>query len=538
MSRTIVRNRIKILAASLCIMVMGDFAFSAKKNPEMVKEEEGFYYGYGKASNKEEAEFSAKKDLIETALTANVRAKNPKASRVNVSDDAVKSRLSNIKPFAQDKPGLNVTYRIKVADWEKDEKSFSQKLRDSLSARYAKLTSNASAAEKINEAVEILNVLAANGETELLTIQEGSTELYSKKVEAACSSIVKSLNLSISVPDGFIGENTKFAVKATDASGKAISGLNLKASWELSTVLPSTVSDENPEVIAILKTDSLGNATIDYPVADAFKNKAVTLTVSTAFATSAHASAAMKKLDATSAVDGCYVHFENFAESHKSAPVPAGEFSAGAVAQDTRAGKKEAAHVVETGAYEIDIAPVTNAEYAAFLHATRSTSIPEYFDNSDYNQPTQPVVGVSAADAEAYAEWLSSQTGSTYRLPTEEEWEKAARAGTESIYPWGDDAPNKGKKANYKGNGKFKAPSPVGSFESGNNGWGLVDMAGNVSEWTSSAHNADAESGMRTVKGGSWMDGPTDLRISNYRNIDSQSGYPEVGFRLVKEVSE
>ncbi len=535
MSRTVVQNRMKILVASLCIVMMGGFAF-AKKDPEMVKEEDGFYYGYGKASTKQDAEFAAKKDLIETALTASIRASNPKASRVSVSDDVVKSRLSNVKAFAQDKPGLNVTYRIKLADWEKDEKSFSQKLRDSLSSRYSKLTSNASAAEKINEAVEILNVLAANGETELLKIQEGSTELYSKKVEAACSSIVKGLTITISAKDGFIDGNTKFSVNVADASGKAVSGLKLKASWELSSVLPS-----NPivdEVVSIIKTDGLGNANVDYPVDEAFKNQAVTLTVSTAFATSEHASLAMKKLDATSAVDGCYVHFEDFKTSHKVALVPAGEFNAGAVAHDNRAGKKEAAHTVETVSYEIDAAPVTNAEYAAFLHATRSTSIPEYFDNADYNQPTQPVVGVSAADAEAYAEWLSSQTGSTYRLPTEEEWEKAARAGTESIYPWGDDAPNKGKKANYKGNGKFKAPSPVGSFESGNNGWGLVDMAGNVCEWTSSAHNAEADSGVRTVKGGSWMDGPTDLRISNYRNLDSQNGYPDVGFRLVKEVSE
>ena len=63
-------------------------------------------------------------------------------------------------------------------------------------------------------------------------------------------------------------------------------------------------------------------------------------------------------------------------------------------------------------------------------------------------------------------------------------------------------------------------------------------MSGNVWEWTTSAHNEEGETNLRTVKGGSWMDGPADLRISNYSNRNSENGYPDVGFRLVKEVSE
>ena len=172
------------------------------------------------------------------------------------------------------------------------------------------------------------------------------------------------------------------------------------------------------------------------------------------------------------------------------------------------------------------------------LFTRRAESAPDYFDNPDYNQGKQPVVAVSYSDAEAYAAWLSEQTGSTYRLPTEEEWEKAARAGADIIYPWGDENPTDGKRANYKGNGKFTKTSPVGSFENGNNAWGLVDMSGNVAEWTSSSHGIEGETNLRTVKGGSWMGGPTELRISNYRNINSKNGYADVGFRLVKEVSE
>ena len=63
-------------------------------------------------------------------------------------------------------------------------------------------------------------------------------------------------------------------------------------------------------------------------------------------------------------------------------------------------------------------------------------------------------------------------------------------------------------------------------------------MSGNVWEWTSSAKNESEGSSNKTVKGGSWMDGPADLRISNYKNIDVNNGYPDVGIRLIKEVSK
>jgi formylglycine-generating enzyme required for sulfatase activity len=174
----------------------------------------------------------------------------------------------------------------------------------------------------------------------------------------------------------------------------------------------------------------------------------------------------------------------------------------------------------------------------AYVYLTRAETNPEYVDNEDYSNPLQPIIGVSLKDAQAYAEWLSAQLECTFRLPVEEEWEKAARGGAQFIYPWGDDDPKKDKNANFKGNGLFNGPSPVGSYENGNNGLGLVDMSGNVWEWTTSNKNEKEENDLRTVKGGSWMDGPADLRISNYKNVDLNTGYPDVGFRLVKEVSK
>lgn len=533
MSKTSGMSRIKILSALLCFALIGSTAF-AKPKTESVKEEDGYYYGYGKGSDKNANIAAGKKDLIEEALTAAVKAKNSRAKRVSVSEETVKARLPKIDPYKVTKDGTTVTYRISVKDWDKEEKKYCESLRKTLTPRYEAMNNKKNMAEKLDEAMAILAVLSDNGVTDLLTLQADGTELFSKKVEAVCTDAVKSLQITISQKDGFVGSDTKYSVKACDANGKAISGLTLKINWEVVSVLP--VEGELPVSVATVKTDSLGSADFDYPVSEEFKNKTVTLTVSTAFGFAAPNSAAMKKLDSANSVDVNLVHVEDVAAAYPSVKVEAGEFNAGAVALDTRAGKKEAAHTVTLAAYEIDVAPVTNAQFAAYVHATRAENKPEYFDNSDFNAPEQPVVGVTAEDAEKYAEWLSEQTGCKYRLPTEEEFEKAARAGEEIIYPWGNEAPNKGKSANYKGNGKYKFPSPVGAFDNGKNAWGLVDMAGNVWEWTS-ANRSETE-GMRTVKGGSWMDGPTDLRISNYRDINGQEGTSEVGFRLVKEVTE
>jgi len=536
MSKKMSFNRAKVAALALLVAFLGSLAFAKKKAPEVVKEEEGFYYGYGKASTKEEAEFLGKKDLIETALTSTLRLTNPKASRISVGDETVNARFKNIKPFAANKAGNDVTYRIKVADWDKEHKAYAENLRKTLTPKYETLSTKPGIADKLNEAVTILNVLASNGETDLLTVQANATELMSRRVEAVCADAVKNLVLTISVKDGFVGPETRYTVNASDKNGNAVSGLILRADWTVAALL----GEEEPlaEVVSSVKTDSLGNANVEYPVAPEFKNKSVVLTVSTAFSDNKLATKAMKKLDAESGVDGNFVHYEDYSLSLAGVKVEAGEFNAGSLPHDTRARKAENPRVATTGAYEIALTPVTNEQYAAYLHATRSEIRPEYLDNTDYNSAQQPVVGVSLDDALAYAAWLSEQTGSTYRLPTEEEWEKAARAGKDVIYPWGDEAPNKGKNANYKGNGKFKTTSPVGAFDNGKNEWGLVDMSGNVWEWTSSTRSSEEGTALRTVKGGSWMDGPTDLRISNYRDIDSQTGYPDVGFRLVKEVTE
>ncbi|MFA6937904.1 MAG: SUMF1/EgtB/PvdO family nonheme iron enzyme [Treponema sp.] len=535
MRKFLKKNHKLVLMISALALLAGWSAF-AKESPEMVKQEEGFYYGYGKGSTVEEAALEAKKDLVSNALTETLRATNPTAARVNANEQSINDRLGDIKPYVQskDKKHPSLTYRMKIADWDKKEKAYSEKLRTELTLKYNDANASSTGSDKINKSLEILKKLADVGETDLLTLQAEGTELVSSKVESICSAACKNITFTLSVKDGFVDSNTKFSVEANDKSGKAVAGLTLTASWEIPELFSNSTAEVS-ESISLVKTDSNGIAFIDFPTSSDFINRSVTLVVSTALSKSVPLSS-LRKIDAENSIDGCYVQCDDIENYLGFVTVPEGEFNAGSVAQDTRAGKKEASHVVKTDSYKIETAPVTNAQYAAFLHATRSENIPEYFYNSDYNQGNQPVVGVSAKDAEAYAEWLSSQTGKTYRLPKEEEWEKAARAGKEVIYPWGDTSPADNANANYKGNGIYSATSPVGSFENGKNEWGLVDMAGNVWEWTSSSHSGDDAA--RIVKGGSWMDGPMELRISNFRSVNSSECSADIGFRLVMEVTK
>lgn len=527
----------KLLLAAAIVASIGAGQAFGKPKSELIKEEDGFYYGYGTASTNAEALAIAKKDLVETALTTTLRMSNPIADRITVSEESVKDRLSDIKPiYPNKKSDLNVVYKISVKDWEKDCKAYDEKLRKSLNPKYQSIIVKGAAGEKLDTAASILNELAAKGVSDLLTLQAGGTELYSRKVEGVCRSILNNLVLSVETKNGLAGPSTVFTVKAADKTGAAVANLNLKAKWEVAALPITLTSEEVEEVVSFVKTGADGTAVVPYPVAEEYLGKTVCLTVSTSVATGDNVTKEMRKIDAESSVEGHFAYFENLDLAFASVAVEAGEYKTGAVAADKRAGSKEAERTVTLAAYSIDLNPVTNAQFAAYLYLTDSDKYPEYFDNYDYNQDNQPVVGVSAADAEAYAAWLSEQTGAKYRLPTDDEWEVAARAGVECIFPWGNETPAKTKSANFKGNGQYKTPSPVGAFMSGANSWGLVDMAGNVWEWTSTAR--DAEEGFRTVKGGSWMDGPMDLRISNFKNIDAEVGTPDVGFRLVKEMND
>jgi formylglycine-generating enzyme required for sulfatase activity len=141
-------------------------------------------------------------------------------------------------------------------------------------------------------------------------------------------------------------------------------------------------------------------------------------------------------------------------------------------------------HKVELPAYYIARTPVTNAQYAAFVRATGHEA-PKHWDGDQppRDKRDHPVVHVSWNDVMAYCAWLREVTGRAYTLPSEAEWEKAARGPDGWIYPWGD-AWDAGKCNSDEG-GKG-GTTPVGAYPQGASPYGVLDMAGNVWEWTRS----------------------------------------------------
>ncbi len=169
-----------------------------------------------------------------------------------------------------------------------------------------------------------------------------------------------------------------------------------------------------------------------------------------------------------------------------------------------------------------------------------------------WGRASRPVINVSWLDAQGYTNWLSKQLDQNCRLPTEAEWEYAARAGTTTKYPWGDTASH--EHANYgkdeccdglaRGKDQWVNTSPVGSFPA--NDWGLYDMQGNAWEWVQdcyqgsytntpkdgSAQEVD-QCELRVLRGGSWFNGPGDLRSAFRGDVRPDVRYDSVGFRVV-----
>ena len=141
-------------------------------------------------------------------------------------------------------------------------------------------------------------------------------------------------------------------------------------------------------------------------------------------------------------------------------------------------------HALYLPDYYLTKTPVTNAQYDAFVQAT-GRERPAYWKGGKppRGKKDHPVVDISWRDAVAYCNWLAEVTGKPYRLPSEAEWEKGARGGDGRIYPWGSqwDA----KRCNTKEGGKGDT-TQVGAYPEGTSPYGLLDMAGNVWEWTRS----------------------------------------------------
>lgn len=198
---------------------------------------------------------------------------------------------------------------------------------------------------------------------------------------------------------------------------------------------------------------------------------------------------------------------------------------------------------VRIDAFELGATQVTNAEYAAFLESTNHPPPPTWND-PNFNHPRQPVVSVSWFDATRYCEWLGAITGRRVRLPTEAEWECAARGGVEGrLYPWGDDPPE--TRPEY-GSRRREGPEPVARFAP--NAFGLHDICGNVHEWCGDWYAADyyavsidanprgPESGTRRVsRGGSWRHQVQVSRCAARASIPPDYRYADYGFRVAED---
>lgn len=186
--------------------------------------------------------------------------------------------------------------------------------------------------------------------------------------------------------------------------------------------------------------------------------------------------------------------FSNPAEWAQEIPgmayVPAGEFIMGSSDEDiemylqmfvtrrpSRYANEKPRHTVYLDAFYIDKYEVTNAQYEEFMTATGHSS-PPYWKDELFNQPEQPVMSVTWEDAKAYADWVGK------RLPTEAEWEKAARGTDGRYWTWGSEWDASKLNGNDVGTVEgFVYTSPVGSFPQGVSPYGVHDMAGNVWEW-------------------------------------------------------
>jgi len=198
---------------------------------------------------------------------------------------------------------------------------------------------------------------------------------------------------------------------------------------------------------------------------------------------------------------------------------------------------------VDLPAFYMDVYEVTNGHYRLCAVAgkctvplfTKSATRPDYYSNPAYEN--YPVVYVSWNMAEAYCQWRGA------RLPTEAEWEKAARGTDGRIFPWGDSIDK--TRANYT-DAKNGDTTAVGSYESGKSPYGMYDMAGNVWEWTSSLYKPfpyNASDGRedllnttdpRVMMGGSWNFADQGVRSGNRSGLIPAGIYMDIGFRCAK----
>ncbi len=228
--------------------------------------------------------------------------------------------------------------------------------------------------------------------------------------------------------------------------------------------------------------------------------------------------------------------------------VPAGRFTMGATkATDDEAKRYEGpTHTVTLPRFAIGQYEVTFAEYDDCVAANGCAHRP---NDRGWGRSRRPAINVSWDDAMQYVRWLAKTTGKAYRLPSEAEWEYAARAGTKTPYWWGKDVG--GDRANCLvcgGEWGGTATAPVGSFKP--NAFGLFDVHGNAQEWVADCwHDGyagapadgrawvkDGNCKLRILRGGSWLSLARSLRVSHREGYDPTFRYASNGFRVARDL--
>lgn len=223
--------------------------------------------------------------------------------------------------------------------------------------------------------------------------------------------------------------------------------------------------------------------------------------------------------------------------------IPGGTFQMG---QSDGPAAERPAHAVTVKTFFMEATEITNAQYVEFVREAGHSPPPHWQNGKPvYGQEQWPVAYVSLDDAKAFAVWRSKHDNVSYRLPTEEEWEYAARNGDRNdLYPWGS------TWSDQKAVIKQEFPSRVGSLPEGKNRWGVSDLLGNVWEWTTTPielypGNLEAQippdyKGWMIKRGGSFMSDPKDKDnpiSSTYRDLaPASTKHQSIGFRLVRSV--
>ncbi len=209
---------------------------------------------------------------------------------------------------------------------------------------------------------------------------------------------------------------------------------------------------------------------------------------------------------------------------------------------------EEPVHTVKLAAFWIDQTEVTNAQYAQCVQAgmclppadKSSSTQPDYYGDTSFSN--YPVINVDWNQASSYCQWAGGEAADV-RLPSEAEWEKAARGIDGRSYPWGENIDK--TQANFNRN--VGATTPVGQYESGKSLYGAYDMVGNVWEWVADWYGASyykkspasnptgpTTGTYRVMRGGSWDNNENTLRISNRSMYDPADVYNLAGFRCAR----